>query len=161
MAQLFAALHYNNRYNPYSITCSYYNLSRALSIIFSSTRIDLSVIKFYCVKRFILHNLAFARHRRWPTCTRQKVNITSFFLHSFSISSALITIDFCISCARNSSAPDKRLYISYLIFYPLLYNLDTSLIINRKRIVDIKIKNEDLFPHAILIPLLLLPHLLY
>ncbi len=70
-------------------------------------------------------------------------------------------MNYYISCARNPPTPDKRLCTSCLVFYPLLYNLDTSLIINRKRIVDTKIKSEDLFPHAILIPLLLLPHLFH
>ncbi len=70
-------------------------------------------------------------------------------------------MDYYISCARNSSVLDKRLYTPYLVFYLFHYSLDTSLIINRKRKIDIKSKDENLFSHAILIPLLVLRHLLY
>ncbi len=70
-------------------------------------------------------------------------------------------MDFCISCARNSPTLDKRLYTPYLVFYSFYYSLDTSLIIDRKRKVDIEPKDENLFLYAILISLLLLSYLLY
>ncbi len=81
MAQLFTTLHYNNRCNPYSIICSYYNLSRALFFTFFSTRINFSVVKFCCVEYFILYNPAFAL----SALTHLYVLKDKYYLFSFYI----------------------------------------------------------------------------
>ncbi len=117
VAQLFAALHYNNHSNPRFKTYLYYNFSEPLSIAFSSTRIGLSVVKFCCVERFILHNLAFALTHLHAL----KSKLYPFFFLFFLNSSALIIMDCCISCVRNSAVPDKRLCTPCLVFYPLRY----------------------------------------
>ena len=98
-----------------------------------------------------------------PLTRVKNQNITFFFLIFLLNSSASIIMDCCISCARNSPTLDKRLYILCLVFYSLLYNLDTSLISYRRRKSNIEIEIDDgnLFLHAILISLLLLPHLLH
>ncbi len=81
VAQLFAALHYNNHCNPRFKTYLYYNFSEPLSITFSSTRINLSVVKFYYVERFILHNLTFAL----TYLHASKSKLYPFFFYSFQI----------------------------------------------------------------------------
>src|SRR6266498_5557151 len=53
---IFAALHYNNHYNPHFIIQLDYNSGEPLSITVYPTRINLSIITYYYVKYLILRS---------------------------------------------------------------------------------------------------------